>query len=164
MSRSSRGTLLLLAVVAAACSTDRSTSPTARPAAGPALRLAVPVRVDVAASTVSRIAPSSVTGGASGVSLALVGLNEIGVRTENVRRSTVGQYVAKKVRIQFDVALSSRLQGASLVTPTYPSPPVGEKRLLLFPFTSIPSSGRAWPPRKAVSRRSQSIRSNRRCH
>src|SRR5512133_3241298 len=99
----------LALVLLAGCSTDRPTEPTAGPPplnAGLAAR-AIPVRVDVVAGTVTVLDRSAATARA-GLSLALLGANEISATTSNLSRSAIGQFIAKKVRIKFDVAIKNR--------------------------------------------------------
>ena len=62
-----------------------------------------------------------------GVSLALLGTNEIAATTSNFFRSTTGQFIAKKVRVRFDVAITNRTT-VPLLTPTFPTPPAGTTR------------------------------------
>lgn len=157
-----RTPLLLLAAAAttviavAACSGDR-VSPTAPTATHPELRgTALVVTVDVRNGTLTLGAPAgrtaatrTATGAAvvGGPRFALVGDNELSATLSNFSRSAVGAYVSKKVRVRFDVALTNRLGGASLVTPTFPQPPLGQTGLLLIPFnvTQIVGGGTVAP-------------------
>jgi hypothetical protein len=136
----------------AACSTD---PPLTAPEDGPPTRtelrgIAIPLTVDVAGGrvTVSTPAPgprhragepsgvaASDPAADGGPSFALLGASEVGVTTSNFSRSAVGEFLPEKVRVRFDVALTNRLAGAAFVTPTFPRPPLGERRLLLFPFS-----------------------------
>jgi hypothetical protein len=96
-------------------------------------RMAVTLTIDIRTGTVAQ-ADAPPRPEAAGPSFALLGTREITVTTANFFRSAVGQYSAKKVRVRFDVTITNQLHGASLVTPTFPLPPLGETRLLLFPF------------------------------
>ena len=90
-----RARLALAMALLAACSPDRPTEPEAGPAAptdGLAAR-AVAVRVDVAAGTVTVLDRTGTAAGA-GVSLALLGVNEVAATTSNFFRSAVGQFIA----------------------------------------------------------------------
>ena len=138
--------LLALALgLAAACSSDRPTEPEAGPPPFPGglAARAVAVRVDVAAGSVTVLdrspAPAAVTR-AAGASFALLGANEIAATTSNFFRSAVGQFIAKKVRIRFDIAITNR-SSVALLPPTFPVPPVGTSAVLLFPFATTLTGG-----------------------
>ena len=131
----------LALVLLAGCSTDRPTEPAAGPPppnTGLAAR-AIPVRVDVAAGTVTVLDRSAATA-RDGLSLALLGANEISATTSNFSRSAVGQFIAKKVRITFNVALKNR-SSVSLLPPTFPTPPAGTQTVMLFPFSTTLTGG-----------------------
>ncbi|HET7458829.1 MAG TPA: hypothetical protein VFJ74_14365 [Gemmatimonadaceae bacterium] len=140
----------------AACSADRAVSPTGGSASGhPELRgTALVVRVDVRNGTLTVSAPAAAAvataasspssaspSGIGGPRFALIGDNELGASLTNFSRSAVGAYASRKVRVRFDVALTNRLGGASLVTPTFPAPPLGQTGLMLIPFSVSNVSG-----------------------
>src|SRR6185295_13617795 len=49
----------------------------------------------------------------------------VGMTTSNFFRSAIGQFVANKRTITFDLTLSNKLSVTDLVTPTFPVPPAG---------------------------------------
>jgi Tol biopolymer transport system component len=131
----------LALVLLAGCSTDRPTEPAAGPpppTTGLAAR-AIAVRVDIAAGTVTVLDRSAATA-RDGLSFALLGANEISATTSNFFRSAVGQFVAKKVRIKFDVAIKNR-SSVNLLPPTFPTPPAGTQSVMLFPFSTTLTGG-----------------------
>lgn len=105
--------------------------------------MAISLRVDVTAGEVTLISQSEAAGINSGSrtvlgegpSFALLGANEVRAVTSNFFRSGVGEFLPGKVRVRFEVALENQLTGGALVTPTFPRPPLGEQRLMLFPFS-----------------------------
>jgi hypothetical protein len=132
---------VLAALLLAGCATEQPTEPPGGPPSVPGdlQAHAIAVRVDVTAGTVTpldRTAPAT----ASGVSFALVGANEVAATTTNFFRSAVGQFIAKKVRVRFDVALTNRTTVA-LITPTFPTPPAGTHSVMLFPFSTTLAAG-----------------------
>ncbi len=52
----------------------------------------------------------------------------------------MGEFVPKKVRIRFDVAIRNR-SSVSLLPPTFPTPPAGTSAVLLFPFATQLTDG-----------------------
>jgi Tol biopolymer transport system component len=142
---SGRVLLALIASLAAACSPDRPTDPEAGPpplTEGLAAR-AVAVRVDVDAGTVTVLDRSSASAKAvrgATASFALLGANEIAATTSNFFRSAVGQFIAKKVRVRFDIAITNR-SSVALLPPTFPVPPAGTTSVLLFPFATTLTGG-----------------------
>jgi Tol biopolymer transport system component len=136
---------VLAALLLAGCATEQPTEPA--PGGGsPQLpsdlqARAIAVRVDVAAGTVTPLGrPGAETAVAPGLSLALLGANEIGATTSNFFRSAVGQFIAKKVRVRFDVALTNR-SSVPLLPPSFPTPPAGVQSVLLFPFSTTLTAG-----------------------
>ena len=133
---------VLTALLFAGCATEQPTEPGGPPAVPRDLQAhAIAVRVDLAAGTVTpldRTAAASST--APGLSFALVGANEVGAATSNFFRSAVGQFIAKKVRVRFDVALTNRTT-VPLLTPTFPTPPAGTHSVMLFPFSTTLVAG-----------------------
>jgi Tol biopolymer transport system component len=134
-----RMVLPLAAVFAAACSPEAPAGPAGSPppADGLAAR-AVAVQVDVAAGTVT-VLDRSGSAGKTGASLAILGANEIGATTSGFSRSAVGQFVPKKVRIQFSVAITNR-SSVALLPPTFPAQP-GTPSVMLFPFATTLTAG-----------------------
>jgi TolB protein len=133
----------LAALLAAGCSSDDPSEPAAGPlpAANPAPRT-LAVRVDLAAGTVTVLDPPSaapVRAGRGGPSFALLGAAEISATTSNFSRSAVGQFIAKKVRIRFDVAITNR-SSVALQAPTWPAVP-GTPSVMLFPFGTTLTGG-----------------------
>jgi hypothetical protein len=140
--------LMAVVVLEAGCSADAPVTAPENPRpsrpelAGIAIRLTadvqhceVTVGPPISGPSASAGEPAG-TGRAGGQpSFALLGRNEVGVTTSNFSCSDVGEFLPGKVRIRFDVALTNRLTGAALVTPTFPPPPLGEQGLLLFPFS-----------------------------
>jgi hypothetical protein len=92
--------------------------------------------------TAIAISPDARSAAAAGLSLALVGRNELRADVIGaIRRSAVGEFTKKKVRVSMDVALTNLLTNASLVAPTFPTPPVGTSGVLLFPFATTVTAG-----------------------
>ena len=131
-----------LAVAAlTSCSSDQVTQPDPSGIPPGLTARAIAVRVDLAAGTATVLERTPGGAGAgSGASLALLGANEISAATSNFFRSAVGQFIAKKVRIRFDVALTNR-SVAALLPPTFPTPPAGNQSVLLFPFATTLTGG-----------------------
>jgi Tol biopolymer transport system component len=136
-----RALLALAAGLLAGCSSDRLTDPAAGPPPATAglARRAIAVRVDVAAGTVT-ILDQPPAAARAGLSLALLGANEVSATTSNFFRSSVGQFIAKKVRVRFDVAITNR-SSVALLPPTFPTPPAGTQAVLLFPFATTLTGG-----------------------
>ena len=138
-----RALAVLAALLVAGCSSEDSSGPSAGPPpiTNPALRT-LALRVDVAAGTATLINPPSAAG-ASGAapapSFALLGAREISATTSNFFRSAVGEFIAKKVRIRFDVAITNRTSVA-LQAPTWPAVP-GTPSVMLFPFGTTLTGG-----------------------
>jgi hypothetical protein len=79
---------------------------------------------------------------AAGLSFALVGRTELRADIVGpIRRSAVGEFTKKKVRVSMDVALTNLLTNAAFVAPTFPTPPAGTTGVLLFPFTTTVTTG-----------------------
>jgi Tol biopolymer transport system component len=134
---------VLAALLLAGCAPDQPTEPGGPPPSVPSdvQARAIAVRVDVAAGTVTPLGrPGAETAVAPGLSLALLGANEIGATTSEFFRSTVGQFIAKKVRVRFDVALTNR-SSVPLLPPSFPTPPAGVQSVLLFPFSTTLTAG-----------------------
>jgi hypothetical protein len=105
------------------------------------LRSAVRVHVDLLRGTAVTISPDARTATAAGLSLALVGDNELQANVTAIARSAVGEFTKKKVRVTMSVALVNKLTNAAFVAPTFPAPPAGSSGLLLFPFSTTVSAG-----------------------
>jgi Tol biopolymer transport system component len=138
---SGRALLAVAAALLAGCSSDRLTEPAAGPPPTPAglAARAIAVRVDVRAGTVTVLdRPPAAT--RAGLSLALLGANEVSATTTGFSRSAVGQFIAKKVRIKFDVAITNR-SSVALLPPTFPVPPSGTTSVMLFPFATTLTGG-----------------------
>jgi hypothetical protein len=106
------------------------------------LRSAIRIHVDLVQGTAVAISPDARSAAAAGLSLALVGRNELRADVVGaIRRSAVGEFTKKKVRVSMDVALTNLLTNASLVAPTFPTPPVGTSGVLLFPFATTVTAG-----------------------
>jgi Tol biopolymer transport system component len=127
------------AVALASCASDQVTQPDPPGVPSDLGARAIAVRVDVAAGTATVLDRTGMAAGA-GVSFALLGANEIAATTSNFFRSAVGQFIAKKVRIRFDVALTNR-SIAALLPPTFPTPPAGNQSVMLFPFSTTLTGG-----------------------
>jgi Tol biopolymer transport system component len=127
-------TLLAAAIGIAACDADHPAAPSTPSELAQLRGVAIALTVDAQTGRVTQAGPSHSRAGGPGPSFALLGQNEIAVATSNFDRSAVGAYTKKKVRIRFDVELTNQLQGATLVTPTFPQPPLGQQSLMLFPF------------------------------
>ena len=139
--RPDRALLALAALLLAGCSSDHPTEPPPGPppAATGLVARAVAVRVDVEAGTVT-VLELSPAAGKAGLSFALLGANEISATTSNFSRSALGQFVPKKVRIRFDVAITNR-SSVSLLPPTFPAAPAGTPSVMLFPFSTAVTAG-----------------------
>jgi hypothetical protein len=105
------------------------------------LRSAVRIHVDLAQGTAVTVSPDTRSAAAAGLSLALVGRNELLANVDNIHRSAVGEFTKKKVRVTMDVALTNRLTHAAFVAPTFPTPPAGSSGVLLFPFATAVTAG-----------------------
>lgn len=69
------------------------------------------------------------------VDWSLVGGDVVALSTTNFAASTVGAFTPGKVRVTFDVAITSRLDNVRLAAPTvFPEPPPGTSGPLLFPY------------------------------
>lgn len=91
----------------------------------------VPLPATVARLAVVRDVP--LTAAATAVTHASVlGRDAIDVELDGVRRSMVGEFAPGRIRVTASVRLVNRLTRTVLVRPTFPSPPPGEERLLLF--------------------------------
>jgi Tol biopolymer transport system component len=136
-----RALVALAAVLAAGCSPDAPAGPGGGPppTEGLAAR-AVAVRVDLVAGTATVVDRPGTVASPAAASFALLGANEIGAVTTSPSRSAVGQFIAKKVRIKFTVALTNRTSVA-LLTPTFPTPPAGTHSVMLFPFATTLTGG-----------------------
>ena len=141
--------LLALALSAAALAgCADSGGPTAPPGPDvPAGLRGLTLRVDVAAGTATLASPQIAQVGTDAPSFALLGINEIGATTSNFFRSSVGQFTKKMVRVRFDIALTNKLTGATLVPATFPQPPLGNQELSLLPFqiSNLQGGGSATP-------------------
>jgi Tol biopolymer transport system component len=127
------------AVTLASCSPDQVTQPDPSGAPPDLGARAIAVHVNVAAGTATVLDRTGRPVGA-GVSLALLGANEISATISSSSRSAVGQFIPKKVRITFAVALTNR-SIAALLPPTFPTPPAGNTSVLLFPFATTLTAG-----------------------
>jgi hypothetical protein len=137
VSRADRGTARELYV---GTPTDPSDAPP--PVPGDLALRAVAVRVDLRTGTATVLdRPASAPAG-GGASFALLGANEIGaaIPQSSVFRSAVGQFIPKKVRIRFDVALTNR-SSVALLPPSFPPPPAGTSSVMLFPFATTLTGG-----------------------
>jgi len=105
------------------------------------LRSAVRIHVDLVQGTAVAVSPDARTATAAGLSLALVGRNELRADVGNIQRSAVGAFTKKKVRVTMDVALTNLVTHAAFVTPSFPTPPVGTSGVLLFPFATSVTGG-----------------------
>lgn len=106
------------------------------------VRAAVRIHVDLLNGTAVTVAPEARTGTAAGLSLALLGRTELRADiVGEIRRSAVGEFTKKKVRVSMDVALTNLLTNAAFVTPTFPTPPAATTGVLLFPFATTVTSG-----------------------
>ncbi|MEO8139931.1 MAG: hypothetical protein ABI742_09800, partial [Gemmatimonadota bacterium] len=122
----------LLAV--AACQAGERLAPSQPP--GDVMPFAFYLDIDMVNGTVRVIPPGqSATASAGGPAFSLAGAELIGVTTSNVVRSPVGQPVANKRTITFDLALSNRLSVTDLVTPSFPLAPNGAQGIIAFPYT-----------------------------
>jgi hypothetical protein len=72
----------------------------------------------------------------SGVSYSILAGDVVQLTTSNYTASTVGQFTPNKVRVTFDVSITNKLSGVSLITPTFPAPPAGANGVILFPFST----------------------------
>lgn len=139
-----RRTALLAAACALVlgCQSDRLLKPSPVPVdEHPELAgIAIQVAVDVERGTARVLPNAGIPGDSGGPSFTLLGNNEIAVAISNMVRQPP---VNNKVHLTFDVAITNKLTGASLVTPTFPKPPVGVQGVLLIPFriTNIVGSG-----------------------
>lgn len=67
-------------------------------------------------------------------SLSLLGGDVIELTTGNFLAGALGAATPGKVRISFDVNITNKLNGVRLITPTWPTPPVGQTGVFMFPF------------------------------
>jgi hypothetical protein len=145
---SRQGPRLILATLACAmsvgCTKDlplESTNPGTPPRAD-LLRAAVRIHVDLAQGTAVTVSADARSAKAAGPSLALMGRNELRADVIGpIRRSAVGAFTRKKVRVSMDVALTNLLTNAAFVAPTFPTPPSGTTGVLLFPFATTVTAG-----------------------
>ena len=138
--RRARAGLAAVAVVAGACTAElRSLGPSGPPgvpAPGPA-RAAFLYSVDLAQRRVVVAAPSAGQGvdRGAGVAFSLVGGDAVLLTTANFSASTAGAFQPGKVRVSFDVVITSLLAGAALEAPSvFPLAPPGTTGPLLFPY------------------------------
>ncbi len=107
----------------------------------PAPAGAFTVDVDVTSGTAMALGGGSARRGVG--TQSLLGSDAVSITVSNVFVSTVGQFTPGKVRVWFDLALTSTLIGVALVTPTWPPPPPGQSGVFVFPYsaTGLTSSG-----------------------
>jgi hypothetical protein len=106
------------------------------------LRSAVRIHVDLVQGTAVAVSPDARSASAAGLSLALVGRNELRADViGDIRRSAVGEFTKKKVRVSMDVALTNLLTNAAFVAPSFPTTPAGTSGVLLFPFATTVTAG-----------------------
>jgi len=134
----------------AACSAESSLGLTEQTSATSAISsqyrgAAFILDVSTARRSVRVSAPTSgiVTGGASSISipdlrvgpqLSLLGSDAIDVTASNYTAGTIGAALPGKVLVTFDLAVTNRLVGIRLVTPTFPTPPKAVAGVHAFPF------------------------------
>ncbi len=125
-------------VLLVACQAEDRLAPPAPPSGPPAgiASHAFYLDIDVMQGLV-RVVPPSAVKAASGseVALSLAGGEVVGLTTSNFFRSNIGQFVANKRTITFDLTLTNKLSVTDLVTPTFPLPPNGTQGILAFPYT-----------------------------
>jgi hypothetical protein len=106
------------------------------------LRAAVRIHVDLVNRTAVTMSPDARSATATGLSLALLGQSELRADVIGpIRRSAVGEFTKKKVRVAMDLALTNLLTNAAFVPPSFPTPPAGTSGVLLFPFSTTVSGG-----------------------
>lgn len=81
-------------------------------------------------------APSfSRAGRGGGPDFSLVGGDVIDLTTSNFAAGLLGAQTPGKIRITFDVSITNKLNGVSLVTPTWPTPPAAQSGVFMFPYS-----------------------------
>ncbi|NOT08690.1 MAG: carboxypeptidase regulatory-like domain-containing protein [Gemmatimonadales bacterium] len=150
--RLTRHLLSAVAVAITACSAEKTSAPDNPllpddPRANPAVQAAAwRFDINTAKRTVKITPPSGkvagVAGGPSfdiaGVDYSLVGADVISLSATNYNATGVGTggAPANKVRVTFDLAVTNLLTSVDLVTPTFPTPPVGLTGLFGFAFAT----------------------------
>ncbi len=76
---------------------------------------------------------------ANGVLFSLLGTGVVNLRTSNFTAGSVGAVSPNKVLVRADLTVENLLS-VSLVTPTFPRPPVGVTGLQAFPFEILSAS------------------------
>jgi hypothetical protein len=69
-----------------------------------------------------------------GQSMSLLGSDVIDVTVSNYVAGAIGATIPGKILVTFDITLHNRLNGIRLITPTFPTPPVGVSGVQVFPF------------------------------
>jgi hypothetical protein len=95
------------------------------------------VNVDTRSGQVS-ITPGAQPGIQSPASFSIVAGDAVNLTARNFVSTPIGQFVANKIRVRFDVRVTNRLSATVLTTPSFPAPPSGVTGLLLFPFAATP--------------------------
>ncbi len=148
-----RSVLSTAAIALAACSGESLNTPAdpvlpQDPKVNPQVRsLAWLFDVNTAKKTVKITPPSAAVAKAAGldldvngqVEMSLVGADVIALTASNYAATGVGTGGAppNKVRVTFDVAITNLLTSVQLITPTFPTPPVGATGLFMFPFENV---------------------------
>ncbi|MBK8005418.1 MAG: hypothetical protein IPK12_16220 [Gemmatimonadetes bacterium] len=138
--RRARPGLVAITLLAAACTAEQRAlgpyGPPDVPATGPA-RAAFLFDVDLGRGRVLVAAPrvESPAPGDGGIAFSLVGGDAVLLTTSNFSASAVGAFQPGKVRVSFDVVITSLLAGAALQAPSvFPLAPPGTTGPLLFPY------------------------------
>lgn len=78
-----------------------------------------------------------------GPNLSLLGGDVVELQADSMVAGPLGGSVPGKVRYTFRLSITNRLPGIELITPTWPTPPVGSSGVVIFPFetATITSTG-----------------------